>query len=606
MNQQDDLFAALNAVAGGATPAQNSTTTTQPPEDLDIVFEDEQKITANLAGENVQDILGLMNKQESLVKHDLAIKHFEVDRDLYQEIYENSPIIQKSVQKGTSEYLPYDKLNEDIFMSLFKYKPEVRPASQMKRSTRFNNELIKRLVDTPEYRRLRQSCKLDMLTSAMGTEIIGRKAVEIIHEEKEKVEQANQAAQQAGQGQGTPGSAGQGSGSNPFDKANQLAQQEQFIDDLVEKIENLNDIIEQMKQQGIDTSDMENQLQQANLDLETATQIANQLADELEELIEDGDMDDIMDDMVREVSNAFREADEVVSEIRETIDQWGLNPGEGVRVNFNDKREAVERIRRSPKLKEMSDLIGRFVDTAIQDQKQKTKDGATSIKSVKTGNRIESVLPSEKMKLVNQTTKMDFYRAYNQKQLLQYELESTNKKKRGPMIVCVDTSGSMEGTREKWSKAVAIALLEIAQLQKRDYACIIFASEVNDVIIIEKGELKPNSVVDIAEKFDGGGTNFEKPLRESINLIKGSTFKKADITFITDGDCGVSDQFIKEFKKVKEEKEFVCRSIIIDMGNGSVSTKTLEQFSDEVIRVSRLADLTSEDSEVAHKIFQGV
>ncbi len=606
MNQQDDLFAALNAVTGEATPAQNSTTTTQPPEDLDIVFEDEQKITANLAGENVQDILGLMDKQESLVKHDLAIKHFEVDRDLYQEIYENSPIIQKSVQKGTSEYLPYDKLNEDIFMSLFKYKPEVRPASQMKRSTRFNNELIKRLVDTPEYRRLRQSCKLDMLTSAMGTEIIGRKAVEIIHEEKEKVEQANQAAQQAGQGQGTPGSAGQGSGSNPFDKANQLAQQEQFIDDLVEKIENLNDIIEQMKQQGIDTSDMENQLQQANLDLETATQIANQLADELEELIEDGDMDDIMDDMVREVSNAFREADEVVSEIRETIDQWGLNPGEGVRVNFNDKREAIERIRRSPKLKEMSDLIGRFVDTAIQDQKQKTKDGATSIKSVKTGNRIESVLPSEKMKLVNQTTKMDFYRAYNQKQLLQYELESTNKKKRGPMIVCVDTSGSMEGTREKWSKAVAIALLEIAQLQKRDYACIIFASEVNDVIIIEKGELKPNSVVDIAEKFDGGGTNFEKPLRESINLIKGSTFKKADITFITDGDCGVSDQFIKEFKKVKEEKEFVCRSIIIDMGNGSVSTKTLEQFSDEVIRVSRLADLTSEDSEVAHKIFQGV
>jgi len=587
----------------------------QPAEDSEVSFETNQKLL-NFQGDSVADILNLTNTNEALVKHDLAVKHFEIDRDLYADIYDQSPVIQQAVSQGVHEYKPFDTLNEDMFMSLFKYKPEVRPVEDMKKSAQFNHEMMKRLTETPDYRRLRQSCKLDALASAMGTEVVGQRAMEIILNEKERRRQ--QKAKQKGQ-KGQPGQKGQKGQSgqqdpfeqgDPFETVNALVQAEQNIEDLQENIDNLEDIIEEMQNQANTDPEqlkaMENRLTQGQMDLQTAQKIAEELGNELDDILEDDLGEQIMDDIVSQVSNAFKQADEEVSEIRELIDQWGMNPGETIRVSLDDKRQALERIRRSKKLKEMSDLIGRFVQSAIKDQKQKTKDGATSIKSVKTGNRIESILPSEMMKLANPVTKTDFYRRYNQKELLIYELESTNKKKKGPMIVCVDVSGSMQGPREKWSKAIAIALLEIAQIQKRDYACILFESSVTDVIIIEKDELSPNKIVDIAEKFRGGGTNFEAPLRESMKLITDSRFKKADITFITDGDCSVGETFLKEFKRTKDEKEFVCRSILVDAGGGSVSDRTLEVFSDEVIRVSNLADLTNDDSESAHQIFNGV
>ena len=55
---------------------------------------------------------------------------------------------------------------------------------------------------------------------------------------------------------------------------------------------------------------------------------------------------------------------------------------------------------------------------------------------------------------------------------MQYELKGTEKQGKGPIVVCVDNSGSMSGDRETWSIVVALALLEIATMPKREFACI--------------------------------------------------------------------------------------------------------------------------------------
>lgn len=81
------------------------------------------------------------------------------------------------------------------------------------------------------------------------------------------------------------------------------------------------------------------------------------------------------------------------------------------------------------------------------------------------------------------------------------------------MVICIDMSSSMKGIKEKWSKAVAIALLEIAQQQKRNFAAILFNEDATEPIIIEKDKKEPEKILDIAERFDGGGTLFETPLQ---------------------------------------------------------------------------------------------
>ena len=96
-------------------------------------------------------------------------------------------------------------------------------------------------------------------------------------------------------------------------------------------------------------------------------------------------------------------------------------------------------------------------------------------------------------------------RRMTENSLLTYAKESTKEKNKGPIIVCVDTSGSMKGDQEIWSKALSVGLLEVAQMQKRDFACIIYSSRADDPIVIRKDEISPQKIIDVAERFHGGG-----------------------------------------------------------------------------------------------------
>jgi uncharacterized protein with von Willebrand factor type A (vWA) domain len=190
----------------------------------------------------------------------------------------------------------------------------------------------------------------------------------------------------------------------------------------------------------------------------------------------------------------------------------------------------------------------------------------------------------------------------SEKGLLMYDKEAHRTKGRGPMIVMTDTSGSMDGKAEEWSKALSLAMLEIAQKQKRAYAYIGFDHEVRDVYEIPFGALKPDMVFDIAEKFSGGGTDFEKPLRRGLEIMKNQKFKKGDILFITDGSANLSDSFLKEFKRIKEEKQFTVRTVLVNVGSYS-SDGIVKSFSDDVIKLSSLSDL---DEKSAMQIFADV
>jgi uncharacterized protein with von Willebrand factor type A (vWA) domain len=248
-------------------------------------------------------------------------------------------------------------------------------------------------------------------------------------------------------------------------------------------------------------------------------------------------------------------------------------------------------------------MIGRFKESAITEQKKKAKHGAVEIKSVTTGDKIQDTLPSDRMNLCNETTKKDFYRRMTEHQLMTYSKEAHKQKNKGPIIVCVDTSGSMSGDAEIWSKALTVGILEVAQMQKRDFACIIYDSSADEPIVIKKDEIAPQKIITCAERFRGGGTSFEAPLNKALDLIKDSTFKDADIVFITDGDCYTSDAFSRKFNQIKQEKEFKTLGVLVNIGYGHTSDSSLKEFCDDIALVSDIADLKDGDSAVNKAIF---
>lgn len=580
-----DLFESHNSLGDMTEEDREKFQNSQEYKDYSATVHETTEKQANMYGKSVEEVMGLTSMRERLGYSFNSIKCYQVDIEDYMDFVDQSPVMQQTLEEGKQILPTFEYLYQDIYMSLAKYRLELVPEDEMYTSTRLNRGILKNLINTPEYISLRQHCRMDKFNAAIGTEIIAREAMEIL---REAIDQIKDLQKQK-------------------DALDDLIKKEEEIDDLVRENEDLDELIQDMQQDGnaAGAAQLAAQRDANEQSIKQAKAIANKIAEECDDLV-DEESDEVVQ-ITRQMGTVLDTASEEVQEVSQMVDAWGLGGGSQCKVAFQNKKEAIEKIRRSEKLSAFTDMIGRFKESAITEQKKKAKHGAVEIKSVTLGDKIQDTLPSERMLLCNDTTKPDFYRKMTEKQLMTYSKEAHKQKNKGPIICCVDTSGSMEGDNEVWSKAMTVALMEVAQMQKRDFACIIYDSDANAPIIIKKDEVAPQKIIDVAETFNGGGTNFEAPLREALKLLEDSTFKEGDIVFISDGDCGISDSFLKKYKHVKEEKEFKTQGIIINLGRwGHSSDSTLNEFCDKVTRISDLADLKDSESELNKTIFSSI
>ena len=270
------------------------------------------------------------------------------------------------------------------------------------------------------------------------------------------------------------------------------------------------------------------------------------------------------------------------------------------------KFEIANRIANSSKLQQIAKIAGRFQRLALHKQQTKVTHGRDEVVDVETGNDLSRVLPSELVLLKNPKTKLLFYKKFVEGQLLQYKLEGFEKAGKGPIVVCIDNSGSMDTyfgsgftktqlTREVWAKAVALGLLTIAKHQKRSFAVVHFGSRSEcQVFYFPKGKVNIDDLLDWLRFFYNGGTDFERPLSEAIKIIQQEPdFHKADIIFITDGECQVSDSFLQDYHSLKRKLQFQTLSLLIGYESSS-----LKQFSDKVFSL-----YTEDDTEALTEIF---
>lgn len=433
----------------------------------------------------------LMGFKEQVKDSTQVIDSFSFDKEIYREIYEQSPAIQQTVAEGDAILRTFSDLAQDLYMALYKHRPQLLGVEDVKDTHRFNHQLMQEIMEMEEFRQLRKKTRLDMIASALGMEVMSKEAVVIVkrYEEMMKEQNGGQSPfeginQQIDQnGYGSNPAPGAGSGQ----PQNQQGQGSSSGGSMT--AEQAKEYLNQQQQgQGQDPNNPSNQGQgngtpQPPIDPK------------------------LFNDMLSELQQAVQKALDDVSDVRDFLQAWGMEEGNGAnRITYEHKKRALQRLRKSRKIKELTELVGRMKKLAINEQKQKAPEGAEAIKSVVTGNDIVAVLPSEKAQLAskNKNLRRNFYRKYYQKELLQYDMDVYKSMGRGPMIVCVDTSGSMGGERENWSKAVALALLEIATNQKRNFACLHYDSRVQHVWEIPYGELKPDDVFDIAEYFSGG------------------------------------------------------------------------------------------------------
>lgn len=287
------------------------------------------------------------------------------------------------------------------------------------------------------------------------------------------------------------------------------------------------------------------------------------------------------------IAEMLKSTAQKVKHSKNTIVAVGTMDGKKIQqVPLSDQFELANHLKEHKTLQKIADLAGRF--KKIAQKKQKTKQRMTmERKNVTLGQEVARLLPTEIANFILPHSKLDFLRRYAEQQTFIFDTKGKDRRGKGPIIICMDESSSMTSIKEE-SKAFCMALLMIARKQKRDFAIVPFASDIGEVQIFLKGRASVQDLIHYSNSFLGGGTNYEKPLRASLNILKESKFNEADLIFVTDGSSFLSSSFIEEFNLVKKNKQFECTSIVLKNAFNTVDLNVVNKFSDKVLEVNEL------------------
>lgn len=287
-------------------------------------------------------------------------------------------------------------------------------------------------------------------------------------------------------------------------------------------------------------------------------------------------------------------ANEKAQEVQSILRSWGNEASEG-ELSAVD-RELVEKVRNNPQLLDISKYLGRLRELIRQKRKNAYAYGRGEKYALELGNNLSRALSSELALLATPETIPLFVRKLQRKSIKQYARREHISKGQGDIIVCLDESSSTKGQNAAWGKAVAFALLEIAAINRRDMALVHFASSSRcKSDLFEYGKYPQEQVLEAAQHFYGGGTDFETPLTEAMRLMREQGWGKADVVFITDGVCSISKDFADSFTSAKTAMGFTVTGVLMDQDEPGMAF-SLTPFCDEIIKISevggeRAADL---------------
>ena len=124
----------------------------------------------------------------------------------------------------------------------------------------------------------------------------------------------------------------------------------------------------------------------------------------------------------------------------------------------------------------------------------------------------------------------------------------------GPIILCLDTSGSMMGARETVAKAMVVECMRQAKSQQRQ--CYLYSfSGPGDCVELEL-KVTGKGVAALLEFLSGsfhGGTDVDEPFIRALQRLEEQEWSNADILLVTDGEIRPPDtQMLADLNNAKE------------------------------------------------------
>ncbi|MDR0475241.1 MAG: VWA domain-containing protein [Treponema sp.] len=281
---------------------------------------------------------------------------------------------------------------------------------------------------------------------------------------------------------------------------------------------------------------------------------------------------------------------------------WDMSKGRWQKVNFDILKKYAELLERDKSLQELAETLGRmrqaereyeeeiFADMVIKPAWKAEHAAKSELVGIHESDDISSMLPAEAALLADENTEPLFYKKFAEKKLQTFEYQAKvlswdeeeikNKRqkekegKKGPFIICVDTSGSMHGMPETIAKTLCFALLKMAVKDNRKCYLISFSTAIETLNLTD---LRNNfdKLIEFLSMSFHGGTDAAPAMQEALRMLETEDYEKADVVIVSDFVMSGFDEKIKNQIIAARENKTKFHSLVIgDSGNKN----TIEEF----------------------------
>jgi uncharacterized protein with von Willebrand factor type A (vWA) domain len=142
--------------------------------------------------------------------------------------------------------------------------------------------------------------------------------------------------------------------------------------------------------------------------------------------------------------------------------------------------------------------------------------------------------------------------------------EAPQRLERGPIILCLDTSGSMQGAPERIAKAIAIAALGAAHDAGRGCRLIAFGGP-GELVERELGTDAAGlqALMDLMGQSFDGGTDVQTPIERAIDSVHEARWRSADLLIVSDGEFGCVPATLARLDDARERLGLRVQGILV-------------------------------------------
>ncbi|MEV5548672.1 VWA domain-containing protein [Streptomyces sp. NPDC052309] len=502
-------------------------------------------------------------------RHTAAVVADRFDRIAWRDTYEQSAGLRELAEELNERHDSGTDLLCDAFLAAYKVRPRLRERAEMDPGRLVNHQVITSLVESPEFAELHRETAGDPYAAAMAVLAQAAALRGMLERSRGAQEQAEQARQAQ---QATEGAA------NAVGEALQQAAAEADEDGTV-------------------PAPAADAVRQAIRNAEAAEAAARQAVQDTAPALAAA-----APGVRAAARNAAAKAARATRQEAALMRAWGVGPGELERMPFDQRARLAERLR-SGRLAQWAELIGRFRQMAGGERARKVENATGELVGVTLGSDLSRVIPSELANLGLPELRAVFAARYAAGELMLYDSQGEQTTGQGAIIACVDTSHSMYEagpggvTREAWAKACALALLDQARHAGRDFVGILF-SAADRIQVFRFPADQPAGiarVLDFAESFLGGGTSYQTPLSAAGELLEeefdASARARGDIVMLTDDDCGVTEQWMRDWNDAKHRLGFRVFGVAVGAPRVGEADSVLDALCDNLRSIEDLTDV---------------